>query len=352
MLQYRGTKEGGLVLIRHRVATPPGSRTDEKGVIRRWAPLLRVLITVLLLWIVLRRVDLGELVALFGRGVDRWPLLMVGLALPALGLLTAACRWGLLLRPQGITARMPKLFAAHLVGSFFNQFFPSTIGGDLARSWWIASAVGTPVLHVTVVAVERVAGLVGICATASLAALLVPSIAGRVWQVWAGLGVGAVVAAAVLILGGRHARRAGRRVLSLPRLGTLREKATLVHRALAIYRRHRGRLVGAVLLSMVIQILIIVQYAMFAAALDIDVAMWELAVIIPIVTLVALIPITINGLGLRENSLAALGAFVGLSAVDAVALAWLVAAGALCYAIAGGITHAVARQRTNRTVTA
>ena len=95
---------------------------------------------------------------------------------------------------------------------------------------------------------------------------------------------------------------------------------------------------------MAIQILIIIQYKVLAVALGIDVSPWGLAVVIPIVTVVALIPVTINGIGLRESSLAVLGAMLGLTVADAVALGWLVWAAALFYGVVGGFVHLLGRR--------
>ncbi len=298
----------------------------------------------MLLWFVLRRIAFAELLELFNAGVANWPLLLVALALPILGLLSAAMRWQLLLAGQNSKPPIRTLFTALLVGSFYNQLFPSTIGGDVARSWWVAKPIGSQLLSMTVVGLDRAIGLIGISATALLAAAAAPSVARQVPEAWTAMAIGVVLVSGAISFARSTARSPRRLSFSSPRLQKLKEKASTIYPALAAYRTRRRHLLAAVFWSMAIQILIIIQYKVLAVALGIDVSPWGLAVVIPIVTVVALIPVTINGIGLRESSLAVLGGMLGLTVADAVALGWLVWAAALFYGVVGGFVHLLGRR--------
>jgi hypothetical protein len=56
-----------------------------------------------------------------------------------------------------------------------------------------------------------------------------------------------------------------------------------------------------------------------------------------------MLPVSINGIGLRENALAAMLGWYGVAAADAVALAWLVYLSSLLLGMIGGIVYAVRR---------
>jgi glycosyltransferase 2 family protein len=56
-----------------------------------------------------------------------------------------------------------------------------------------------------------------------------------------------------------------------------------------------------------------------------------------------MLPISINGIGLRENTLAAMLAWYSVSTVDAVAFAWLAYLGNLLIGLLGGVVYALRR---------
>ncbi|MGB6363687.1 MAG: lysylphosphatidylglycerol synthase domain-containing protein, partial [Thermoanaerobaculia bacterium] len=114
---------------------------------------------------------------------------------------------------------------------------------------------------------------------------------------------------------------------------------------LRAYRYQKAVLALAVVLSIGLQLIIVIQSVLLATALGLQISMWELALIVPVVTLVSMLPVTINGLGLREDAFAVLGASIGISAADAVALGWLTVAGALIYGIWGATLHLRGRGR-------
>lgn len=320
-----------------------GSRSAQ-----RLLSLLRISVTGGLLWLLLRKVTLAEVVEVVQTGFSRWPLLAMAFLLPLFSPLVYAMRWRMLLSVHGVTTRIPRLWEAILVGNYYNQFFPSTIGGDVMRSWWIAqrnlpppaeTASSPPLLlSLTVVAVDRLFGVAGIYVTALVAALISPLVLEQAPSVWGALafitfGLGAGVAVAVVIAKSERVRT------SLFRLGSLGAKLVKSYHALAAYRGRRDLLAGALTWSVLLQGFIVLQYCLIARALQLPVPITCLALIVPVVTLVSLAPITINGIGVRENALALLAAPFGLSAGGAAVLAFSVLSIALIHASLGGLVQ-------------
>src|SRR5258708_25095389 len=52
--------------------------------------------------------------------------------------LLSSLRWGLILRALGAPVRPRRLFALYLVGMFFNQLLPGSIGGDVGKMGGLA----------------------------------------------------------------------------------------------------------------------------------------------------------------------------------------------------------------------
>ena len=195
----------------------------------RWAPLLRVAASAALISFILQRTSISEIGSVLGQTLDRWPLLAIAAGLPIFGMLFAVLRWRVLLGGVGVQPRLRSLYGAMLVGSFFNFFLPSTIGGDLARSWWIRRNLGSGTLSLTVVVVDRLIGLVGICTVGLVAATLHPSLVGGLVDLWAiALVVGTIPVVLVALY---HAVKAtaGGWVFALPGLRHFRDKAAIAY---------------------------------------------------------------------------------------------------------------------------
>ena len=68
-------------------------------------------------------------------------------------------RWRLLLHALGFPARLRDLTSSYLVATFFNNFLPSNIGGDVVRVRDSSKLTGSTAASLAVVAVDRILGL-------------------------------------------------------------------------------------------------------------------------------------------------------------------------------------------------
>src|SRR5215203_1602332 len=132
-------------------------------------------------------VSTALLVFLFSRsGVDATKLwadarrasmlwLLVALGIYTLNMMASAWRWHLLLQAQKVPVAHRTLFNSFLVATFFNNFLPSNIGGDVIRIRDTARAAGSRTLATTVVLLDRGLGLLGLVFVAALGASLAAS---------------------------------------------------------------------------------------------------------------------------------------------------------------------------------
>ena len=95
-------------------------------------------------------------------------------ALGVYGLMLAvsAWRWRLLLRLQTIDVSLGTLTKSFLVATFFNNFLPSNIGGDVVRVADTAPFAGSKTLATTVVLIDRVIGLIALLVLAAAASTM------------------------------------------------------------------------------------------------------------------------------------------------------------------------------------
>ena len=131
----------------------------------RWLVLQGVISVALLTWI-FRGLDRQAFRALF-EGLPLW-FYVVSLAVVLSGQVLYAWRWWLVLVITGAEVPLSTAVRQYFVGLFVNNFLPSTVGGDVAKVYYIGRQHGYRAVAASVV-VDRVLGI-GILATLATAA--------------------------------------------------------------------------------------------------------------------------------------------------------------------------------------
>jgi hypothetical protein len=270
---------------------------------RGWLTLLlKVAVSVGLLALLFSRVDVARLWRSFKTASPAW--LLAALALYALMAAVSAWRWGLLLRAQRVHLPVGTLFRSFLVATFFNNFLPSNIGGDVVRIADTAKAAGGKTLATTVILIDRGLGLLALVCIAAVGATVASTLAGGVagplkasllWVVFlAGL---AGTLLAVLAPG------AFTRLFSPLRLlhrEWVDERLAQISAALRRFRDDPIALAGGGLGAVLVQLILVAFYVAIAYSISVPIAAWHLAVIVPVSFLVQMVPISLNGFGVRE----------------------------------------------------
>lgn len=322
-------------------------RPSPAGAFSRGA-ILRVLVTVVLLGLVFRGVALEE-VAQAVRRADGW-LVLAGFLMNWSGVALSAARWQLLLRAQGGDASHGALARSFMVGQFFNNLLPSTIGGDAVRaydSWRFGATKGAAV---TLVVVDRLLGLGALAIFALVSATLLtrpaistPLLAAALLAAAAVAGLSAWIIfappAAVVALLDRLPVSLRRRIQVLARQagdGLMR------------FHGNPWVLGKAFAISVLIQIGAITFYALLGAALGFQVPAWHWFLIVPIAVLAMLAPLSVNAIGVREGVFAFLLASYAVTTAEAVAFAWLAYTSVALQAMLGGALYLARARRGDR----
>ena len=144
------------------------ARPRGRGPAVFWAA--KIVVSTGLLAVLLARVDLSRLWTTARTASVLWLLGALGLYFAMV--FVSAWRWGILLRAQHIAAELMTLLRSYLVATFFNNFLPSNIGGDVVRVRDTARAAGSKTLATTVILVDRGIGLLGLVFVAAMGASL------------------------------------------------------------------------------------------------------------------------------------------------------------------------------------
>src|SRR3954469_11683330 len=162
---------------------------------------LKAIVSVGLLALLFSRVDVSRLWAVARQASVAW--LTAALLLYFAMVLSSAVRWGVLLRALHVRLPFSFLTQSFLVATFFNNFLPSNIGGDVIRITDSAKAAGSKTLATTVVLIDRGLGVLGLALMAATGATMMQRMAvGPVGprMLWAGFGLGAVIATPALLM--------------------------------------------------------------------------------------------------------------------------------------------------------
>jgi glycosyltransferase 2 family protein len=239
----------------------------------------------------------------------------------------ATWRWQMLLGALGAPAPIRRLTASYLVATFFNNFLPSNIGGDIVRVRDGSRLTGSVATSVAVVGIDRVLGFGALFLLAAVAFVLAPPTV-------RGLAGARVVLLGLAVLFGFLAYvffRPGtaRWIMSVTRLNSIgwaREQFEVVQSAVHAYRARIGTIWLAGATSVVLQALVVLYYLAVARALGIPLPASAAFLMVPLCTLLQAVPISFNGWGLREGLFSLYFSQVGLPRASALAFS-LVGAG-------------------------
>ncbi len=293
------------------------------------------------------RLDWGHVAAAF-RGLDA-RLWVAALALQLFAQVVSTWRWQMFARPLQLGGTFRNYLAYYFVGMFFNLVLPTSVGGDVVRVWYLAHRTGRGSgrrmpAFLSVLA-DRVSGVVVLAAVACVAAMLCRSILPQ-WIALAVVTVGAGACTGVVGLPILDA------VLRLPRLATPRlERLRRLTNSGMLYLRDGTLVAKTTVLSIVVQVNSVIVLGLVGAGLGLPIPPYYYGLLMPLVTLLTLLPVSVNGMGLREASMVLLLAPLGIGDAEAVTLALLLFAvqtaaglvGLIPY-LAGGLPRFDARE--------
>ena len=308
-------------------------------------PLLKAAVSVALLALLFSKVDVARLWTVARAASVPW--LVGALALYLGMILVSAWRWGLLLRAQAIPFSFRGLTSSFLVATFFNNFLPSNIGGDVVRIADTAPAAGSKTLATTVVLIDRGLGLLGLVLVAALGASagLGRMAVGPVGpgMLWAGFGVAAMLATPALLMPEGFTR-----VLQPLRIlhpEWVDERLERLTAALSRFKESPGSLASCFAGAVAVQAILVAFYLAIAHSLKIPITFAQLAVVVPISFIVQMLPVSMNGFGVREATFGFYFTRLGLPLESALLVSFIGAALVLLFSLSGGIAY-VARLRS------
>ncbi len=310
--------------------------SDRKKRRDRILNLLKVAISLGVLVLFLRQVEVDQVLRLLQE--MHWLPFLVALALFLSGSFVRAYRWGVLVWALGGQVGWWRLVQLYLVGTFFNQFLPTGMGGDAVKMYELSRTDRKAAAAISSVLVDRFLGLLILFAMALVALVfsyqLVPL---QVRVLIAAVFIATLLGGAVLLQ--RTWLEAWGRRLGLTRL---LNRIRLLRELYASLHEYGPQALGkATLASLAWNLILVLGYYLLARAVGINLAVGYFFLFVPIISVLLMVP-SVGGLGVREGATTFLfGQVADANRAGALALAYLITLwitaliGAVLYIIQG-----------------
>jgi len=266
-------------------------------------------------------------------------LLVLSFSLHSIGLFISAVRWQILIHAQGDSVPLGFLVKSYLVGSFFNLFLPTRIGGDIVRIWDGSRYSQSLLKSSAIILVERFSGILVLFTFAFTASLVRIDMAQKIPVIWISLLLGIL---GLSLIAGFFTPIAGRFLDKIPDKGVFKkvsQKISDFRKTILFYKKKKIALLKVLIWAFLLQINVIFHYFLIGKALHLNIDLIDYLIFIPVVHLILLIPITINGLGLREGSYIEIFTFYGILPEAAFCFSIIDLGFMLIIGIIGGIIY-------------
>lgn len=255
---------------------------------------IKIIITIGGIAYILNKVPLFDAISKWNGSTLPWLLFILFLTVILMAI--QANRWRGLLLDDGKKVKFRTFYAYIALGYFFNNLLPSGFGGDAVKTIAFGRRFGNTANSVAAIAVSRVMGLLAMFLSFFIALPFV-AIKYEIPLTYTIIVSTVALIAVVVIVGGLFADK-----IKIP--AKLTDKIPFLLKlqdAFTIYRSHPKAFLLSGLDSVWLQLVtIIIHYAYFrAVGIDVDIAV--ITVFTTIMVTFTMLPISINGIGIREN---------------------------------------------------
>lgn len=264
-------------------------------------------------------------------------LVLLAAALLLFGMYISTLKWSRLVRVVCAPIDLWPLLRAYWIGTFLNNYLPSSVGGDFVRILTLGPVAPMAPVAASVL-VERLTGVAALGLLAAICMLIhTPEpvqLAAALWLLVAAIGAGLI---AIWAGGARMLGAGARLTANAPRLvGRIVGKVNRVAGDVGAFRRAPGEIVAALAWSVVFYGTLVLYQFTLLRAVGSNIGWAEAAVVAPLVPLVSLLPVTANGLGLAEGAFVLFYTQMGVPADQAFAAALLRRLVSIAISIPGG----------------
>jgi uncharacterized protein (TIRG00374 family) len=210
-------------------------------------------------------------------------------------------RWQILLKAHDISVSVNRLFSFYLVGMFFNNFLPTSVGGDVVKGFDLYRHSGKGKVAITTVFLERYTGLAAIIVIGLVTLTMGYTYFSDPMVTILLSCIAVIFFCGTLAVVNRFVKTLCITILRRFKMTKTEKIISALYETFGRYKIHKRLLLYAIVLSFIIQSLNILVYILLANGLGINVPWPYFFLFFPIITIISMLPVSFNGLGMREG---------------------------------------------------
>jgi uncharacterized membrane protein YbhN (UPF0104 family) len=299
------------------------SEKDKSQIKRYLTTFIKVLVSSSLLYLIFSNIDKKAFIENLSM-MDKLfiPLVVVFLVL---NYIVSSYRWkALLIFKNSEKVSVGFLTSLYFIGSFFNNFMPTSIGGDVYKIFRLGNKISSKVNAFSATFMERFTGVI---------VLVLISI----FSMYRYLGWHFVLLLIWSVLGF---------YFGFFILRTLSKKVSFIdkmYRSLMMYKNENKVLFWAILTSVIVQLLsIFTQYTIFAS-FGVNIPLFYALLTLPLITLASFFVPSLNGVGVQDALYVTLFGYIGISSELALSASVMYHLFRLGVSLIGGVLYALER---------
>lgn len=302
---------------------------------------IKILVSSVLFAVILYQVDIPLIIQNISLMDLKYIPLILGLIIA--NYIISAIRWKILLI-DGETkkVKVPYLVNLYFIGSFFNNFMPTSMGGDVYKIYKLGQKITNTTAAFTATFMERFTGFV---------ALVLISYFGfiKTLDIWLGYLPQQVIQNSILLYGFYFLVFFGFWIavflafIVLQKFSSKNEKIEKVYKSLILYKGKWKVLGWAFGTSFLVQLLAIFTQYFVLISLGIDIPVIYALLVFPVVTLAAFFIPSLNGIGVQDALYIQLLAPLGVSAELALSASIIYHLSRLVVSLYGGVLYAMGK---------
>jgi glycosyltransferase 2 family protein len=260
------------------------------------------------------------------------PMILLAFSLHFVGCFLSVIRWRVLLLAQHIDIPLPFLFKSYMVAIFFNNLLPSTIGGDVVRIHDTCRMGNDRGGAVAAVFVDRLLGIFVLMSFVLLSLLISREFKFFSSYIYVCITI-SIISLLILII---FFLIFNKRILHY-----FRNNCSSIIEIMINLKKHKKNIATSILLSIGLQINVVLYYFLISSSLSIDISVSEFFFIVPFAVFSMMIPISINGVGIRENIFVFMMSIYQVHKNISIAMAWIDYGMIVMLGIIGGIVYII-----------
>ena len=283
----------------------------------------------------------------------RADLMMMILAVILLTLerVLSVVKWRLFLTVKGSSISFWRLFIINYVGGFWGLILPSSVSADIVRGFYLSKATSDLKLTVTSMAADRFISGVSLVFIACLGGWYAGYQPGLQYLRVLILVIAILTFSAVFLLFQRgFLRWLDRRIIQKfgdwsPGCAVGSAAARIIHIArkwivsCLEYQQYPGLLAKAFLLSLSVQVVRVLVFYVVALGFDLHAPLMYYVIFIPLIMVLIMLPVSLNGIGVREVSFVGFFSLAGMPETGAFVVSFAVSVLTTLTTAVGGLIY-------------